>query len=64
MSNQLEQDQERWEQDRRMTKQEAPPPSSYEEYLLLTEKDKLRLLKQNRAKRPNARLDRQEEARP
>ena len=29
------------------------PPSSYEEYLLLSEKDKLRLLKQNRAKRPN-----------
>jgi len=62
MSNQLEQDQERWEQDQRMTKQEAPPPSSYEEYLLLTEKDKLRLLKQNRAKKPNKGIDRKDGA--
>jgi hypothetical protein len=30
------------------------PPSSYEEYLLLSEKDKLRLMKQNQAKRPNS----------
>jgi hypothetical protein len=29
------------------------PPSSYEEYLLLSEKDKLRLMKQSQAKRPN-----------
>ena len=29
------------------------PPSSYEEYLLLSEKDKLRLMKQEQAKRPN-----------
>jgi hypothetical protein len=36
------------------------PPSSYEEYLLLTEKDKLRLIKQEQAKRPNDRLDGQE----
>ena len=34
------------------------PPSSYEEYLLLSEKDKLRLMKQNQAKRPNSILDR------
>ena len=32
------------------------PPSSYEEYLLLSEKDKLRLMKQNQAKKPNAPL--------
>jgi hypothetical protein len=30
---------------------------------LLSEKDKLRLMKQEQAKRPNARLDRQEEPR-
>jgi hypothetical protein len=29
------------------------PPSSYEEYLLLSEKDKLRLMKQNQTKRQN-----------
>ena len=29
------------------------PPSSYEEYLLLSEKDKLRLMKQEQVKRPN-----------
>jgi hypothetical protein len=32
------------------------PPSSYEEYLLLSEKDKLRLMKQKQAKRPNMEL--------
>jgi hypothetical protein len=53
-------DTERREQDRRRTKQEAPTPSSYEEYLLLSEKDKLRLLKQNRAKRPNKGIDRKD----
>ena len=31
------------------------PPSSYEEYLLLSEKDKLRLMRQSKnTKRPNA----------
>jgi hypothetical protein len=32
------------------------PPSSYEEYLLLSEKDKLRLMKQEQAKKPNAQI--------
>lgn len=33
------------------------PPSSYEEYLLLSEKDKLRLMRQSKkTKRPNSAL--------
>jgi hypothetical protein len=32
-------------------------PSSYEEYLLLSEKDKLRLMKQNQTKRQNSGIE-------
>ena len=39
------------------------PPSSYEEYLLLSEKDKLRLMEQEQAKRPNAGVHTSSEAR-
>ena len=33
------------------------PPSSYEEYLLLSEKDKLRLMKQEQSKKPNEKAE-------